>query len=418
MVQAGSFAPAHLVVAADASVKEAVKAGVFMKTADDVPFRGRHVSIDGRELLNFAACSYLDLEQRAELRNGAIEAIRRYGTQFPFPRAHVQCPLYAELESALSEMTGGHALVAASTTLAHIAAIPVLTEPGDAVVVDQFAHASLHTATALLRGIPVEPLRHSRVDELSAKITRLSRDHRRVWYIADGLYSMLGDLAPFEALAQLLELHPQLHLYIDDAHSTSWAGRHGRGNALERLPDRSRVVTALSLNKAFAAGGGALVFSNPDDCARVRRVGGPMLFSGPLQPAQLGAAVASARLHLRPEHAGLQAELGERVAQALEHAREHGVALATADATPIFFVRCGASSKTYALASSLREEGIFVAVSAFPAVPQNQSGIRFTISRHNTPEDIRKLMGALVAENTSTRRRLPFAAKPPVRVAG
>lgn len=404
MVQAGtSFAPAHLVAASDASVRQAVDAGMIMQTADDSAYLGRHVSIGGHELLNFAACSYLGLEQRSELKEGAIAAVQRFGTQFPFPRAHVECPLYVELEARLSAMTGGYALVAASTTLAHISALPVLVEPGDAVLIDQFAHASLHTATALLRSIPVEPVRHSRMDELELKIQRLMKKHRRIWYLADGLYSMLGDLAPFDAIGELLDRYPQLHAYIDDAHSTTWAGVHGRGHSREYLQGYDRVVTVLSLNKAFSAGGGALVFTNEEDRAKVRRCGGPMLFSGPLQPAQLGAAVASARLHLRSDFALLQRQLADRIELVLDLGRELAVRLANVDPTPIFFVRGGAPSNTFALAQALRDKGIFVAVSVFPAVPQNQSGIRFTISRHNTNEDIRQLMEALAGENTLTR---------------
>ena len=45
--------------------------------------------------------------------------------------------------------------------------------------------------------------------------------HKRIWYVADGLYSMLGDFADFEALKQLLDAHAKLRLYIDDAHGTS-----------------------------------------------------------------------------------------------------------------------------------------------------------------------------------------------------
>jgi hypothetical protein len=41
--------------------------------------------------------------------------------------------------------------------------------------------------------------------------------------------------------------------------------------------------------------------------------GGSMLFSGPMQPPMLGAALASAKLHLTPEIVALQDELRDRV---------------------------------------------------------------------------------------------------------
>jgi hypothetical protein len=51
--------------------------------------------------------------------------------------------------------------------------------------------------------------------------------------------------------------------------------------------------------------------------------------------------------------------------------------------------------------TSLRRQGIYTCVSVFPAVPQNQAGLRITISLHNTVSDIEQLMAALAAE---TRR--------------
>ncbi|MDP9148774.1 MAG: aminotransferase class I/II-fold pyridoxal phosphate-dependent enzyme [Myxococcota bacterium] len=416
MTRSGSLAPAYAVASIDQSLRQMQEARVILETAGGSPYLGRHVDIDGVQLLNFAACSYLGLEQRAEVKAGAIDAITRFGTQFPFPRIFVQCPLYEELESALGTMTGGNALVAASTTLAHIAALPVLVEPADAVLVDQSAHASLHTATALLRANHVEPVRHNRVDLLERKVARLARSHKRVWCVLDGLYSMFGDLAPLEQIAPLLDQYPQLRLYIDDAHSTSWTGKNGRGFALDRLADRSQIVVALSLNKAFSAGGGALIFGDDADRGRVRRCGGPMLFSGPLQPGQLGAAVASAKLHLDPGFSRLQQGLRERIDLVLSLATELEVPLVSQDATPIFFVRGGPSSVSFDIARGLRAQGLYVSASAFPAVAQNQSGIRFTVSLHNTEADIRLLINALSEQVAKYALRSKEAATEVIRV--
>jgi 7-keto-8-aminopelargonate synthetase-like enzyme len=410
-----SVAPPRRVSAADQSVSEAIDAGVIMQTVDDAEYTGRHVEIGGRKLLNFGSCSYLGLEQRHELKRGAIDATLRFGTQFSYSRAYLQLPLYKELEDLMGTITGGYSLVAPSTTLAHIAALPVLIETGDAVVIDQFAHASLQMATGLLRSIPVQPVRHNRIDLLDEKLARLTKSHRRVWYVLDGLYSMLGDLAPLEKIAALLEKYPQLHLYVDDAHCTSWIGKNGRGYALEHLPDTSRVVVALGFAKAFAVGGAALVFSTDEERQRVRRCGGPMLFSGPLQPPLLGAAVASAKLHVEPGFSDLQRGLAERIDRALGLAEELGVPLASRDRTPVFFVRCGPSQVAFDLVLALRERGFYVSVSVFPAVPQNQAGVRFTLSLHNTPADIDGLMTGLADE---TRRLGVAPASGTVRSAG
>jgi 7-keto-8-aminopelargonate synthetase-like enzyme len=398
MSQTVSFAPAHLVRAMDREMGAAEQAGAIMQTADDAVYDGRHVRLGGVDLLSFGSCSYLGLELRSELKQGAIDAVTRFGTQFPFPRAMLQNPLYLELEAALAQITGGFPVIAASTSLGHIATLPVIVEPRDAVVIDMLAHASVHTAASLLRGVPVIPLHHSDMNALEEHLKTLSSSHRKVWYLLDGLYSMRGDFAPIEQLLALADKYPALHLYIDDAHSTTWTGTHGRGYALEKIADRSRVVVALSLNKAFGAGGGAMIFPTQELAKLVRRSGGPMVFSGALQPALLGAAVASARLHLSSELPALQAQLMERLELTVRLAHELNVPLGVESLNPVFFLRGGSSKNCFSLVNSLRARGACVCAAMFPIVPRGNAGARFTITLHNTFEDIRTLMGWLALE--------------------
>ena len=393
-----SILPTQLVDKIAHSVGEAVERGVIWKTADAVAYAGRHVAIEGEALLNFGGCSYLGLEQRDELKEAAIAAIRDYGTQFSYSRAYLQSPLYQRLETLLGEISGGFPLVTASTSLGHISTLPVIVRPRDAVIIDLAAHASVFTAAGLIRGATVARARHNHLGDVVRQIERLSQTHERVWYLLDGLYSMTGDLAPMQGIADLLVRFPQLHLYVDDAHSTSWCGLHGRGYALSQLPDRRRVVVALSLNKAFSAAGGAIVFPDPELRDRVRMCGGPMVFSGPVQPPMLGAAVASAELHLAPTFAEEQRRLLDRIDLTLSLCRERGVPLSAHDRTPIFFVPCGAAKRAFAAADQLRACGIYACVSVFPAVAENAAGIRFTISLHNEEQDIAQLVLALAQQ--------------------
>jgi 7-keto-8-aminopelargonate synthetase-like enzyme len=394
-----SFAPVHLVRAMDREMGAAEQSGALMQTADDAVYEGRHVRMNGASLLNFGSCSYLALELRDELKRGAIDAVTRYGTQFPFPRAMLQNPLYLELEAALSQMTGGFPVIAASTSLGHISTLPVIIEPKDAVLIDMTAHASVHTAASLLRGMPVIPIHHSDLNVLEDHLKAMCGTHRKVWYLLDGLYSMRGDFAPLNELAALMERYPALHLYVDDAHSTTWTGRNGRGFALETLKDTSRVVVALSLNKAFAAGGGAMIFPTREMANLVRRSGGPMVFSGALQPPLLGAAVASARLHLSPELATLQAALLQRLELTVRLARELHVPLGVESLNPVFFLRGGSTKNCFSMVNSLRARGACVCAAMFPIVPRGSAGARFTITLHNTLEDIHTMMGWLALES-------------------
>ena len=111
--------------------------GIGLLAAEDTSLGGRTLRVEGREQLNFSSCSYLGLELDPRLIEGAVEATRRFGTQFSVSRAFLSAPPYAELESLLGEITGGPTLVTPNTTLASASALPSLIGEGDAVLLDQ-----------------------------------------------------------------------------------------------------------------------------------------------------------------------------------------------------------------------------------------------------------------------------------------
>lgn len=379
--------------AVEAIIRGHVRAGIRPQTAQTT--NAAEWIVEGERLRNFGTCSYLSLERRPELIEGAKAALDQLGSNFSISRIYMQCPLYDALEAALSEVTEAHVVVTASTTVAHLAALPVLVEDRDVVIVDRFAHASVHMATELIKDVPIESLPHSRMDLLEQRLRDCDRSVERVWYLCDGVYSMLGDLAPFAELSRLMACYPKLHVYVDDAHGFSWTGTRGRGVAFDALAHRERLVVAMSLSKAFGAMGGALALPTATLKERVRLCGGPMIFSGPLVPAVLGSGVASAKLHQSSEFADIQAELRERIAFARRAIADAGVTLATDAFTPIFMVHFASVGQAQDAVLELRRRGFYVCLSTFPAVPADKPSLRFTVSRHNSFADILALAQAL-----------------------
>lgn len=102
--------------------------GLAQRTTEDEVFNGRTICLNGRHVLNFALCSYLELEQDSRLKQGTIDAVTRYGTQFAISRAYMSATPYTELEVLLEELFEGHVLATPTTTLGHIAALPVLIQ--------------------------------------------------------------------------------------------------------------------------------------------------------------------------------------------------------------------------------------------------------------------------------------------------
>ncbi|MGZ5077267.1 MAG: aminotransferase class I/II-fold pyridoxal phosphate-dependent enzyme [Methylobacter sp.] len=371
--------------------------GLAQGTTEDESFNGRTVCLNGRHVLNFALCSYLGLEQDSRLKQGIIDAVNRYGTQFAMSRAYLSATPYAELEANLEKLFGGYVLATPSTTLGHIAALPVLIQKGDAIIIDQMAHNSMQTAAKLVQvdGVPVETLAHSNLELLEERIDTLSKQYRHIWYLADGIYSMFGDRAPVDQLGGLLNRHEQLHLYFDDAHGMSWTGRHGRGYVLENLPIQEQMVVATSLCKAYAAGGGALVFPNTQMRRYVKNCGGPMIFSGPIQPPMLGAALASARIHLSSEITQLQLELQDRIEFCNRMLKVYDMSALCSSQSPIFYIKLGLPHIAGDMVKKLLNDGFYTNHAAYPAVSRRKSGIRFTLTRHLSFDDIHNLIKAI-----------------------
>jgi 7-keto-8-aminopelargonate synthetase-like enzyme len=378
--------------------------GLMFQTATDAQLDGRTLTLDGRSLIHFGSCSYLGLELDERLKQGAIDAVIRYGTQFSASRVFVSTPLYEELEGLLTAIFGQPVVLAPTTTLAHASALPALVGEDDAIILDQQVHASVRAATHHVRvtGVPVEVVRHNALDQLEERVRCLRRSHRRVWYMADGVYSIFGDRAPMGDLQRLLERYEALHLYLDDAHAMSWLGKHGRGWAMEALPAHPRVVVATSLAKGFGVVGGVLLVPDEATRRRIRATGGGLVFSGPIQPASLGAAIASARLHLSDELPHLQARLLDQIRTMNELLLARGLPLVAHDEAPVRFIGTGSPRAAYSLAARLVADGYFPNVAVYPAVPMTRAGLRFTVTNHLTADDLTGFADAIA-------RHLPAA---------
>jgi 7-keto-8-aminopelargonate synthetase-like enzyme len=385
--------------AIDEVLSDGVRRGMLHNHVEDASLDGRHVTIDGRRLVNFGSCSYLGLETHPRLKAAVADAVARFGTQFSSSRGYVSAPLYREVEADLADLFGRPVIVTPSTSMGHIATMPTLIGSRDVLLLDHQVHHSVQTAAKLVQagGARVELVPHNDLRTLERRLEQYRSTHRRVWYAADGLYSMYADFLPAAELDELAARHDNLWLYVDDAHAASWTGRHGRGYALEHLAAGTleRTVVAASLNKSFAAAGGAIAFPDEESRRRVMTVGGPLVFSGPVQPPMLGAILASARLHRTPEVADRQQLLRSRIRLFNHLAAEAGLPVVSPSEAPIRCVGAGVAAVAYRLTERLRGEGFSINTAVFPAVPARRSGARVTLTAHHTEDDVAGLVSAL-----------------------
>ena len=267
----------------------------------------------------------------------------------------------------------------------------------DAVILDHQVHHSVQTAVNLIKskGVHTELVRHNRMDLLEERIKTLHQKHNKVWYLADGIYSMFGDAAPVEEIYQLLDKYPSFHLYIDDAHGMSCFGKNGRGYILGKKNIHEKMIVATSFAKAFATGGGAIIFPTAEQARRFRTCGGPMIFSGPMQPSQLGAAIASAKIHLSDEIKLMQQQLHASIRYANAMIKKYELPLISESDSPIFFIGVSLPKIGYKMISRMINDGFYLNLGIFSAVPMKNTGIRFTITRNHSFKEIERMLEAL-----------------------
>lgn len=382
---------------AERQINVGVELGIIQRRIEDEELTDATITIDGQPMVNFSSCAYLGINRDPRLRDAAIDAVERYGPNYSSAPIYTALPMYGTLERQLSEMTGAAAAVVQTTTLAHLSALPILIGPSDIALVDAQTHDSVHLATTNLRGngVAVETYPHLDLDALARRVGEVTSEFNRVWVLSDSIFSMYGDVAPIRGIAELQDRYLNLHVYYDDAHGFGWAGERGGGYVLSQVPWNDRMVIAAGLAKSFGSFGAVLAFGDASLVQRVKITGGALTFSGPIPPADLGAATASGAIHLSREHAERQANLLEFIEWGRDQLIARNLPVVSLDSTPIWFIRIGTVGAACGMVERLIADGYYLNVSAFPAVPLGQAGIRFTQTLNHTREQFTGLLDAI-----------------------
>ncbi|MCE3294891.1 MAG: aminotransferase class [Crocinitomicaceae bacterium] len=378
---------------------EAKSRGVIQLKYNSKKWEGSHMKVGKQRMRNFGTCGYMGLESHPRIIKKSIEYAQHSGTQFSVSRTYLMSDKTAYLEDLLSEIFDSKpVLTYSSTSLLHISVLPAVVEAEDAIILDQQCHASIQTAAQLMRakGVPVDIVRHSNLEMLEYKIKQMRDKYSKIWYMIDGVYSMYGDVAPIDEINALMEKYPQLHLYVDDAHGMSWFGKHGCGRIYKEAKENKRTIYVTTMAKGFGVMGGIAVFPDDKWFAKVSIYGGALTHSHPIPPPMLGASIASAKIHLSDEIYTLQASLKEKLDYANKLFAETNLPVISNPETPIFFLCTGQPVVGYNLNKRILDDGFYVNIAMFPAVPLKNTGLRFTITNHNSLEDIKALVDALV----------------------
>jgi 8-amino-7-oxononanoate synthase len=356
---------------------DAIRAGGRWRSVRSFDALGPTGELDGHgDVVSFASNDYLGLSAHPAVVAAAHAALDRWGAGATASRLVVGSrPPHHDLEAALAGWKGTEAaLVFPTGYMANVGVLTALGGAGTRIVSDELNHASIIDGCRLARAeVVIAP--HA---DVAALDRILAADPRPTVVVADSVFSMDGDAADLDALAEACTRH-RATLVLDEAHAVL-------GPDLDPAdhPDLA-LVRVGTLSKTLGSLGGFAACSGPvrDLLVNVAR---SFIFTTGLSPADAAAGLAALELLGTTEGPALRARL-----------RAHVDRLRPGHPSPIVPVVLGDEAAAVAAADALLAQGLLVPAIRPPTVPVGTSRLRVTLSAAHTDAQVDRLVAALAA---------------------
>lgn len=356
---------------------DAVRAAGRWREVRSFDALGPSGTLDGRPVVSFASNDYLGLGSHPAVAEGAAAALERWGSSAGASRLVVGSrPIHHELEDELAAWKGcERALVFPTGFAANLGVLGVVGGPDVTVLSDELNHASIIDGCRLSRA-RVERYRHDDLDQLAALLGEVAARRERAVVVTDSVFSMDGDVASVDELAELCRDRGAL-LVLDEAHAVL-------GPEPPQL-DGLDLVRVGTLSKALGSLGGFVAASAPFVDLLVNRARS-FIFTTGLSPADAGAGLAAVRV--------CRSDEGDRLRQRL---REVIARVDATAASPIVPVVLGEESAAVEAAAALLERGVLVPAIRPPTVAPGTCRLRVALSAAHTDEMVDELLAGLDA---------------------
>lgn len=337
------------------------------------------VVVDGQTLLMFGSNSYLGLTNHPRVKKAASDAVLKYGTGCAGSRfLNGTLDIHIECESRLASFMGKEAALLYSTGFqVNQGVISTLVGKDDYVLLDKLDHASIVDGARLSYGKTLR-FRHNNMKELEEALRRLPPTAGKL-IVADGVFSMDGDVFNLPAAVELAEQHNAM-IMIDDAHGIGVMGEGGRGTAsFFRLTDKTDLIMG-TFSKSLASLGG-FIASDLATIEYLKHHSRALIFSASPAPASVAAVMAALDvIQTEPERIEKLWANTKRMAEGL---RNLGYNLGNTT-TPILPVMIGDDMKCLQMCLLLQGEGVFVNPIVHPAVEVGNALLRVSLMATHT----------------------------------
>ena len=343
--------------------------------------------IKGRETILLGTYNYMGMTFDPDVVAAGKQALDRFGSGTNGSRMlNGTFHDHVEVEQALRDFYGmAGAIVFSTGYMANLGMISTLVGKGEYVVLDADSHASIYDGCK--QGVAeIVRFRHNSVEDLDKRLGRLPKEAGKL-VVLEGVYSMLGDIAPLREMVAVSRKHGAMVL-VDEAHSMGFFGPNGRGVYEDQGLDVDFVVGTFS--KSVGTVGGFCVSDHPKFEA-IRLACRPYIFTASLPPSVVATAAASLRklsvattkrerlwANARRLHDGLTA-MGFRLGT--DSPQSAIVAVILEDQT-----------QAVAMWQGLLDQGLYVNVARPPATPQGTYLLRCSLCAEHTPAQLDRVL--------------------------
>jgi glycine C-acetyltransferase len=345
-------------------------------------------TVDGKKVLMFCSNNYLGLSNHPKLKEAAIKAVQTHGAGSGSVRPIAgTMDIHIELEKRLAKFKDAEAsLVYQTGFAANAGLIPQLVGKEDIIISDELNHGSIIDGVRLAHAERTV-YKHSDTIDLQRVLTEAEKHqptYRRILIITDGVFSMDGDIAPLDRIAQVAAEHGAM-VYVDDAHGEGVLGEGGRGIVSHFKLKRDKVHVEMgTFSKAFGVVGGHV--SGSEDLTNFAyNKSRTWLLSGSHPPAVAAACLAAVDvLEKEPQHVKT---LWDHTLYFKKAMKDLGFNIGNSE-TPITPIIVGESGLAKKLSTRLFEESVFALPIVFPMVARDKARIRTIMNASLTRKDL------------------------------
>lgn len=346
--------------------------------------------VDGRKVILAGTNNYLGLSYDQRCIKAAQDAAAKWGTGTTGSRlANGSFAEHQALETEIAQFYGvDHAIVFSTGYAATMGMTATLAGPGDVILMDADSHSSIYSGVNL-SGADIIRYKHNNPDDLAKRMRRLGDRAQDALIIAEGIYSMLGDVAPLQEIAAVKREYGG-HLFLDEAHSMGVLGESGRGAAQAAGVEDDVDFFAGTFSKSLGAVGGFCVSRHPE-LETIRWCIKAYIFTASSSPS----IIASTREALRIISAEpqLRDKLWDNANRLYNGLKALDLPVGPT-ASPVIAVEMEDRSATIDCWKALMEQGVYVNLVIPPASPSTNFLLRNSVSAAHTSEQIDTMINA------------------------